>query len=187
MTDYSQIKLVDARKEYLATSTTSMPIAGFISWAVLALGYLLLPDTMPAFAPFIAAAIPFPLALVIDKLRGEPGIRPEARENPVTQLFMRFIFVVALLIPLVVIAAQAMQDVSFLVLGLAILAGLVWVPHGWAADDPAGMIHFILRAVVCYGAYLFLPEPYRAAGIAGVAAATYIYAIIAMKKPSSAR
>src|SRR4051812_39130712 len=187
MKDYSNISLADARRDYLATSTTAMPIGGFLAWAALAIAAYALGHRLLYFAPFIAAAIPFPLALIIDKIRGEPGIQPESRRNPVTQLFMRFITVVALLIPFVIIAAGAANDLDFLILGLAILAGMVWVPHGWGADDPAGFIHFVLRAVLCYGAYLLAPEQLRGAAIAGMAASTYVYAIIAMKKPSSAR
>ena len=187
MKDFTEMRLAEIRRDYLANSTTGMPIAGFIAWAGLSLGYFAAPERMPIFAPYIAAAIPFPLSMVIDKLRGAPGIQADSRHNPATQLFMRFIFVVALLIPMVIIAAVAMQDIAFLVLGLAILAGLVWVPHGWAAGDPVGFIHFVARAVLCYAAYLFAPDPLRAGAIAGAAAATYIYAIIAMKRPASAR
>lgn len=187
MRDYSGISLVEARRDYLATSTTAMPIGGCIAWAALALAAYALGDQLPSFAPFIAAAIPFPLALIIDKVRGEPGLQSSSRHNPVTQLFMRFITVVGLLIPFVIIAAQAAGDLDILILGLAILAGVVWVPHGWGADDPAGFIHFIMRAVLCYAAYLFVPDGVRGAAIAGAAALTYVYAIIAMKKPASAR
>jgi hypothetical protein len=105
----------------------------------------------------------------------------------VTQLFMRFITVVGLLIPFVIIAAQAAGNLDLLILGLAILAGVVWVPHGWGADDPAGFIHFVMRAIVCYAAYLFAPDAVRGAAIAGAAALTYVYAIAAMRKPSTAR
>jgi hypothetical protein len=187
MKDYSSISLADARRDYLATSTTAMPMGGFVAWAALAIAAYALGARLPYFAPFVAAAIPFPLALIIDRIRGEPGIRSDSRHNPVTQLFMRFISVVALLIPFVIIAARAANDIDLLILGLAILAGMVWVPHGWGADDPAGFIHFVLRAVLCYAAYLFAPEALRGAAIAGMAALTYVYAIIAMKKPKSVR
>lgn len=187
MRDYSTISLADARRDYLATSTTGMPIAGLIAWSALAIAAFLMGDRLPAYAAFFAAAMPFPLSLLIDKLRGEPGLRADSRHNPVTQLFMRFITVVALLIPFVILSAQAAQSLDLLILGLAILAGMVWVPHGWGADDPAGFIHFALRAILCYAAYLFAPEPFRSAAIAGAAALTYIYAIAAMKKPASVR
>lgn len=187
MKDYATISLADARREYLATSTTAMPIGGFIAWAALAIAAYSFGDRLPTFAPFIAAAAPVPLALIIDKARGELGIWAEGRGNPVAQLFMRFISVVALIIPFVIIAAQAANNLDLLILGLAILAGMVWVPHGWGADDPAGFKHFVLRAVLCYVAYLFAPEATRGAVIAGAAALTYVYAIIAMRKPSSVR
>jgi hypothetical protein len=164
-----------------------MPIAGLIAWGALAAAALLLGDRLPAYAAFIAAAIPFPLSLLIDKLRGEPGLQAQSRHNPITQLFMRFITVVALLIPFAILAAQAAQNLDLLILGLAILAGLMWVPHGWGADDPAGFIHFGMRALLCYAAYLLAPEDLRAAAIAGAAALTYVYAIAAMKKPASVR
>jgi len=185
--DYSRISLADARRDYLATSTTAMPIGGFIAWAALAVAAYMLGDRLPGFAPFVAAVLPVPLALIIDKVRGDAGIWLEGRRNPINQLFMRFITVVALLIPFVVIAAQAAGDLDILILGLAIFAGILWVPHGWGADDPAGFIHFVLRAILCYAAYLVAPEAARGAAIAGAASLTYVYALAAMRKPSAVR
>ena len=37
MKDYSTISLANARREYLATSTTAMPIGGFLAWTGLAI------------------------------------------------------------------------------------------------------------------------------------------------------
>lgn len=186
MTDYSTISLVEARRDYLAHSTIAMPIGGLIAWSVLTVAAYVLGDRLPTFAPFVAAAIPVPIALIIDKVRGKLGVWAEGNANPITQLFMRFITVAALLIPFVIISAQAAADPDLLMLGLAILAGLLWVPHGWGADDPAGFIHFVIRAVLCYAAYLFVPGSVRGAAIAGAAALTYLYAIAAMRRPSSA-
>ncbi len=187
MQDYSTISLANARREYLACCTTAMPIGGFIAWAALAIAAYLLGDRLPSFVPFVAAAAPVPIALVIDMSRGELGYWKKGNGNPVTQLFMRFITVVALIIPFAIIAAQAAKDLDLLILGLAILAGMIWVPHGWGADDPAGFIHFVLRSLLCYSAYLFAPEEVRGSLVAGAAALTYVYAIIAMRKPSSVR
>jgi hypothetical protein len=187
MKDFSSISLADARRDYLASSTTAMPIGGLIAWGGLAVVAFILGKAMPAWVPLTVAALPFPIALLIDKLRGEPGMRAENRHNPITQLFMRFITVIALLIPFIILAAKASASLDILVLGLAILAGMMWVPHGWGADDPAGFIHFAVRCVLCYAAYLLAPEALRTAAIAGAAALTYVYAIWAMKKPASAR
>lgn len=187
MKDYATISLADARRDYLATCTTAMPVGGLLAWSALAIAAFALGDRLPTYLPFVAAAAPVPIALAIDKARGQLHVWAEGRGNPVGQLFMRFITVVALIIPFVIIAVQAANELDLLILGLAILAGLVWVPHGWGADDPAGFIHFVLRALLCYAAYLFTPEAIRGAAVAAAAALTYVYAIIAMKKPSSAR
>jgi len=187
MTDYANMALAKARQDYLANTTTAMPIGGLIAWSALALGLFLIPDRLPYWAPFVAAAIPVPIALLIDKLRGTIHTWKQGNDNPITQLFMRSIWVVTLLTPLLIIAVQQSGDADLLVLGMGILAGVVWVPHGWGADDPAGLHHFVLRAALCYAAYLFAPEPVRGALIAAAVAVSYVYAIWAMKKPCSAR
>lgn len=187
MTDFDAMPLREARRAYLASCTTAMPIGGLLAWAGLAVAALMLGDHLPSFAPFMAAAAPVPIALLIDKARGELHFWADGRDNPVGQLFMRFITVIALVIPFAIIATQEARNLDLLILGLAILAGMIWVPHGWGADDPAGFIHFVLRAVLCYAAYLLAPEAVRGAAVAGAAALTYIYAIVAMKKPASVR
>lgn len=187
MTDYNTMTLSAARRAYLASSTTALPLSGFICWTCFMVAAYFLGSDLPIYAPYVAAAAPVPMALAIDKLRGEPGLRAESRENPITQLFMRFIFVVALLLPFVIIAAKAASDAHMLTLGVAILAGLVWVPHGWGADDKSGFIHFVVRSCSCYAAYLFAPDNMKTVAIAGVVALAYIYAMAAMKKPASAR
>ena len=187
MTDYNTMTLSSARRAYLASSTTALPLSGFICWTTFMVVVYFLGSDLPIYAVYVAAAAPVPMALAIDKLRGEPGLRAESRENPITQLFMQFIFVVALLLPFVIIAAKAAADAHLLTLGVAILAGLVWVPHGWGADDKSGFIHFVVRSCSCYAAYLFAPDNMKTAAIAGVVALAYIYAMAAMKKPASAR
>lgn len=181
------MSLADARRDYLAGCTTAMPIAGLIAWGALAATALFLGDALPNYAPFVAAAAPVPIAVAIDAARGELHYWKQGQANPIGQLFMRFITVIALIIPFVIIATQESRNIDLLILGLAILAGMIWVPHGWGADDPAGFIHFVLRAVLCYAAYLFAPDEWRGAAVAGSAALTYVYAIVAMKKPSSVR
>ncbi len=179
--------LKEMQRQYLAGCTTGMPIAGLIAWAALAAVSWRMGDTMPAWVAFVAAAAPFPLSFLIDRLRGAQSLMGQSNDDPLSKLFMRFIFVGTLLIPLVIIAAQATGSMPLLILGLAIIAGMTWVIHGFCADDPAGLIHFILRAALCYAAYLFVPEPNTGAAVAGAAALTYVYAIWAMKKPEDAR
>ena len=185
MINYNELTLAEARRAYLNSSTAAMPLAGLLCWGALTALAFVLRDTLQPWMVFLAAAAPFPLALLIDKVRRAKGLSIESRRNPITQLFMRFIFVIALFIPFVVIGSIAAMQMSLLVLGMALLAGMIWVPHGWGADDPAGLIHFVVRAALCYAAYFLTPPPYGPAVIAAAAAMTYIYAIAAMKKPES--
>jgi hypothetical protein len=57
----------------------------------------------------------------------------------VAQLFFQSLGLVALPWPLVIIAAILAHSANLLVLDGAILMGLIWIPYGWAADDPVGL------------------------------------------------
>ena len=186
MTDYSTITLADARRDYLEHTTPSMPVGGLISWGIFSVLLLTMPDRLPWWAALTVGAIPVPIALMIDKARGNMKAWSGGNDNPIAQLFFRSIALVGFIVPLVIAAYQQSGNLDLIILGMAILSGSVWVPHGWGADDPAGFRHFVLRAVLCYAAYMFVDPPLRGATIAGVTALTYVYAIIAMKKPAAA-
>jgi hypothetical protein len=71
---------------------------------------------------------------------------------------------------------------SLIVLGGAILMGLVWVPYGWAADDPVGMRHAVARTILCYAAFVFLPPAYRSTAICVVVLLCYAYSFATMRR-----
>jgi hypothetical protein len=96
-------------------------------------------------------------------------------------MFLQCLALVAMLWPLVIIGGIGRPDL--IVLGGAILMGLVWVPYGWAADDPVGMRHAIVRAVLCYAAYLFLAPGLRTTAICVVVLLCYAYSFVTMRKP----
>jgi hypothetical protein len=131
-------------------------------------------------AVYVMAAI-LPLAFGIEKLRGRnPFVKDD---NPVSTLFFQSILGIGLMFPLVIGAADAAGDPDIMVLGVAILAGIIWIPYGWGADDPVGLRHAIARAVGCYLAYWLAPEGLRAACICAVVALCYLYSLAAMRKP----
>lgn len=178
-------RLVDLQRHFLATSTVSMPIAGTLFWTVAAVAaQLLTPNALAYFVLFGSGAV-FPLGYLIDRLRGR-NFMAAGRANPLTVMFMRSITMVALLFPLVILAARASGDATFVVLGAAILSGMVWIPYGWAAADPAGLYHAIGRAIGCYAAYLLAPEPLRASTICAAVVLGYAYSFFFMRKPEVA-
>lgn len=174
--------LSDLRERFLATSTTSMPLAGLIVWSLLGVAALFVPEALVGWlAVYVMAAI-LPLAFAIEKLRGRnPFVKDD---NPVSALFFQSIIGIGLMFPLVIGAAQAAGDPDIMVLGVAILAGIIWIAYGWGANDPVGLRHAIGRAVGCYLAYWFAPDGLKATSICLVVALSYIYSLAAMRKPA---
>lgn len=185
MMDYTAQPLKQLQRSYLAGSTDAMPIAGFLCWAVLAGVALWLGDALPYWAILIAPAVPLPLAMLIDKLRGRPSAFQGGGKHPMDSLFMRFISVIGIMVFFVILAAQAAESLAILAFGVGLLSGLIWVPHGWAADDPAGLIQFFIRAALCFAAYLFAPAEFAIVAIAAAVSVSYLHAIFFMKKPES--
>lgn len=180
------VSLRDLRTHFLANSTQAMPLAGAITWALLGLAALRLPDhTTGTLALYILAAI-LPLAFVIDRLRGR-RLFAGGNANPLVRLFLASITGIAITIPVVIVGARGTEDPIIVVLGMAILAGVIWIPYGWAAGDPTGLRHAIARALASYAAFFLAPSQYRATAICAVVVLAYIYSLCFMRKPDSVK
>jgi hypothetical protein len=178
----SHTSLRDLRAEFLASSTQSMPIAGMIFWAIVAVAALRLgPNQLSLLILFGSGAI-FPMGVLIDKLTHR-RFSVASSANPVTKMFLQSLVLVALTWPLVIIAARQAHDAHLIVLGGAVLMGIVWIPYGWAADDPVGLQHAIGRSVLSYVAFVYVPTPYKATAIACVVLLAYLYSLLRMKRP----
>ena len=186
MTDYSNRSFAELRQSYLRDSSDAMPIAGFICWAVLAALAWYLRGALPYWAILVAPAAPLPLSALIDKLRGRPTVFEGDSGHPMTRLFMQFISVIGVMIFFVIFAAKEANSMAILALGVGLLSGAIWVPHGWSADDPAGLIQFLLRAALCFAAYFLAPATVAVSAIAAAVAVSYLHAIVFMKKPKDA-
>ncbi|MBL8514861.1 MAG: hypothetical protein JNJ55_12795 [Betaproteobacteria bacterium] len=168
------------RQDFLDTSTTSMPLSGLILWSLAGVaGLYLSPKTM-AWSVAFGSGLIFPLALLIERLRGR-NLMSGAKDNPLTGLFMQGIVMAVMLWPLVILGAKAQP--TLIVLGAAVIAGLVWIPYGWAANDPAGLRHAIARTLLCYAAYIWMPAAYKASAICLVVVGCYVYSLATMRRP----
>ncbi len=107
--------------------------------------------------------------------------------HPFSKLFMQFVTVIGVLVFFVIVTAQMANSLAILALGVGLLSGLIWVPHGWFAGDPVGLVQFIFRSALCFAAYLFAPENLVVVAIAAAVAVSYIHAILSMKKPGEAQ
>lgn len=173
--DHGRTSLTDLRASYVASSTDAMPIAGVIAWSVLALLALWLGPALPYWAVLVAPAAPLPLAVLIDKARGRPTIFDGDASHPMTGLFLQFMSVIGVFVFLVIAIAKGP---AALALGIGIVSGLIWVPHGWSAGSRAGMVQFVLRAVLCFAAYFLAPSGLKVPAIAAAVALSYVHAIL---------
>lgn len=172
--------LAELRAQFREGSTNAMPIAGMIAWGGLGVLSLFLDQrTTGNIALYIMVAI-LPLAFVIDKARGRNIFA--GGNDPLTKLFLTCIWMVGLSVPLVLIGASGSGNYDLIVLGMAILAGIIWLPYGWAANDPVGLRHAIGRGLGCYLTWMLVPEPFRAAAICAVVVLDYIYSLLFMAK-----
>jgi hypothetical protein len=174
-------KLSTLKENFLAGSTQSMPIAGMIYWAAVGIAAFLVPPKVLAIGVACGSGAIFPLGVLIDRLRGR-NLLKTGRDNPLTQMFMQSIFMITLLWPLVILGG--LDKPNFIVLGTAILTGIVWIPYGWAANDPVGLRHAVVRGVLCYAAYIWAPAEFAASTIAASVLVCYAYSIIAMRRSS---
>lgn len=181
MTARSDRGLNDLHAEFLAGTTTSMPLAGMICWAAIGIAGLWLTQYQTGMASLWIMAGIMPLAWLIDRMRGRNLFA--GGDGPLDKLFFLSIAGIGVTVPLVVIAADLSGNATLLTLGMAILAGVIWIPYGWAADDRVGLIHAIGRAIGSYAAFFFTPQPYTASAICAVVVLSYIYSLIAMKRP----
>ena len=168
------------KANFLSTSTQSMPFAGIIFWSTIGIAGFYLSLKILAIATAFGSGAIFPLAVLIDKLRGRNLIE-QGKDNPLTKMFLQSLCMVALLWPLVILGG--MEKPVFVVLGAAILTGIVWIPYGWAAEDPVGRHHAIARGVLCYLAYIFVLKPYKASAICAAVLFCYCYSLAKMRRP----
>ncbi len=182
----SERSLEELKAQFRSTSTNSMPLAGMIAWAALGIAALFMSPSVTSTMALYVMAVILPLAFLIDRFRGRNLFA--GGDEPLTKLFLTSIIGIALSVPLVVIGVQGSGNYDLMVLGMAVLAGIVWIPYGWAAADPVGLRHAIGRGVGCYLAYAVTPEPFRATAICGVVVLAYIYSLMFMAEtgPSDA-
>lgn len=154
----ARTSLDDLRMDFLATSTQSMPIAGMLYWAVVAFAALRLPPDRLALLVLFGSGMIFPLGVLIDRLTGKRLARSSAG-NPLTQMFLQQLVTIVLLWPFVIVAANRANSANLVVLGGALLMGIIWIPYGWAAGDRAGLEHAVGRCILSYAAFFYIPQP----------------------------
>lgn len=156
----------------------SMPLAGALVWAVVAvLGYIL-PSRAGILALVISTGAIFPIALGIAKLRGEQLVD---NPNPLAKLIGACVVMVNLLwglhVPLLINAPE------FVPLSLGIALGLHWMVYSWIIGHPLGYRHAILRTIGLVAAWWAFPE-HRVTACASIIVLAYAVTLIEMRARS---
>ena len=172
--------LAELRQDFLATRTNAMPIAGMLVWGALGVAAFMLPDRLVGILSLYIMVGILPIAFLIERVQGRNLFA--GGDNPLVKLFLSSIAMIGAIVPLIIVAANVSQQPLLVLLGMAILAGVIWIPYGWAADDPVGMQHAIGRTIGCYCAYAFAPDEFIGPAICAVVVVSYAFTLLGAKK-----
>jgi hypothetical protein len=173
--------LRDLRAKFPATSTQSMPFASMLFWAIVAVAALRLNPNQLSLLVLFGSGTIFPLGVLIDRVDPAQVHGCECREPSHADVHAIAWLGSPHLAP-GILAARHAHDANLIVLGGAILMGIIWIPYGWAADDPVGLKHAIGPGLLSYVAFIYVPSPYKAAGISCVVLLAYLYSLLRMKR-----
>ncbi|MBA2668202.1 MAG: hypothetical protein H0U69_14330 [Trueperaceae bacterium] len=160
--------------EAQAGRSLSLPIAGALVWAIVAVAALLVPDRIATMVLVVGSGAIFPLGLLIARALGE---RLMNNDSPLAALMGMSVLMVNLL--WAVHLTLFSIDVQLVPLTLAIGLGLHWIVFSWVIGHPLGVIHTVARTVLVTAAWWLLPDN-RIEAIAFGVVITYVYAILAL-------
>lgn len=160
--------------EHITNRAVSMPIAGAVVWAVVALLSSQLEPRFTVYILLFATGAIFPLALLIAKFRHENLV---SSQNPLAKLMGVCVLMVNLLwavhLPLLLNAPE------FVPLSLGIGLGLHWVVYSWIVQHPVGLMHAIIRTILIVFAWYLFPDA-RVLAIACAIVLVYLLSIYQM-------
>ena len=150
--DFNQ-ELVNQKRQFLisANAGISLPIAGAIYWAALAIaGFYLKPSQWTLLA-FCTSGLLFPLGLALQK----PFKSNLMVKNPLSGLIPYALFSMMLSWGIIIPASSI--DKSLVPLCLAIGMSIHWPIIGWLYDSKACQLHALLRTIVVVTCWYTLP------------------------------
>ena len=136
--------LEDLRADFELRSrrSLSLPIAGAVVWAVIAVCGFVLPQRLATYALLFGTGAIFPIAMGIAAARSEQLV---SNTNPLAKLMGACVLMVNLLwalhIPL------ALRAPVFVPLSVGIGLGLHWVVYSWITRSNVGYVHAIARTI----------------------------------------
>lgn len=136
-----------------AGHSLALPLAGFITWALIGILALLVPPDTAILVMLFGSGVIFPLGLALSQILKEKLL---TNQSPLAKLMGLSVLMVNLLWALhISLYFGAAQFVS---LSLAIGLGIHWIVFSWIIDHPVGIIHAIIRSVLVTVAWWLFPQ-----------------------------
>lgn len=160
--DEQRIAFIRNSRRFIA-----FPLAGALVWLAVAVAALVLPAKTAAYALLFGTGAIFPLALLIAKATGQQVFQPG---NRFASLMGQAVLMVNLMWALHLTLFARLPSIAALSIALAL--GLHWIVFGWIIQSPIGLVHAILRTVLCTAAYLAIPQ-YAVSAVSMAVVASY--------------
>lgn len=157
MTESSLDRTLESqRSEFSRSRFLAMPLAGTITWAIVAVAGALLATPQAALALFIATGSTVYLGMFLSRFTGENFLDKSKPKNTFDSLFFHAL-VMSLLVYGIAIPFF-LEDRTSLPLTVGILAGLMWVPLSWIIQHWIGIFHAVARTALVVAAWYVFPE-----------------------------
>lgn len=171
--------LESQRLEFSRSRFLAMPLAGTITWAIVAVAGALLAMPQAALALFIATGSTVYLGMFLSRFTGENFLDKSKPKNTFDNLFFH-----GLLMSLLVYGIAIpffLEDRTSLPLTVGILAGLMWVPLSWIIQHWIGIFHAVARTALVVAAWYLFPQD-RFVAVPLVIIAMYVVTIAVLER-----
>jgi hypothetical protein len=145
--DEQRIDFIRRSGKFLA-----FPLAGALVWLALGIASLFVSRQASILLLLFGTGAIFPLALGLARLTGQQVFQPG---NRFATLMGQSVLMVNLLWAVHLVIVFRLPDLA--PLSVAIGLGLHWIVFGWIIGSPLGLVHTIVRTVLCIASYLAFP------------------------------
>ncbi|WP_157634637.1 DUF7010 family protein [Spirosoma panaciterrae] len=173
--DFNQDLLNQKRQFFVsANAGISLPVAGAIYWAALAVAGFYLKPNQWTFVAYCTSGLLFPLGLALQK----PFKANLMVKNPLSGLIPYALFSMMLSWGITIPASSI--DKSLVPLCLAIGMGIHWPIIGWVYSSKVCQLHALLRTILVVACWYLLPDD-RFTILPLVVSALYVLTVIGLK------
>jgi len=175
--------LESQQAEFAARKFLALPIAGTISWLIVAICGVVFTDNEFALALslFIATGSIFYLALIVERFTGEDILGRRRSKNAFDKFF--FLAVIQALAVYAIAIPFFLIERSSLPLSVGILTGLMWIQFSSLTGHWVGYMHAASRTLITLALWYVFPDSRYVAVPLGIVAVYLVTIVVLLKRP----